>query len=144
MLFCLDKPIRVQQFLKRNISPFCLSHHLKYIQYVGVLRLPKRKNLLVSGRRFSANSVLQRRDARSRNTIVLRARATKPMTTMFSRKNYCIPIALSMHSKKAADFCRRLSRGPSDRSRTCGLLNPIQARYQSALHPDISLTREKL
>ena len=27
--------------------------------------------------------------------------------------------------------------GPSDRSRTCGLLNPIQARYQSALHPDM-------
>ena len=27
--------------------------------------------------------------------------------------------------------------GPSDRSRTCGLLNPIQARYQSALHPEI-------
>lgn len=27
--------------------------------------------------------------------------------------------------------------GPSDRSRTCGLLNPIQARYQSALHPDL-------
>ena len=26
--------------------------------------------------------------------------------------------------------------GPSDRSRTCGLLNPIQARYQTALHPD--------
>ena len=28
---------------------------------------------------------------------------------------------------------------PSDRSRTCGLLNPIQARYQSALHPDTTL-----
>ena len=27
--------------------------------------------------------------------------------------------------------------GPSDRSRTCGLLNPIQARYQTAPHPDI-------
>ena len=27
--------------------------------------------------------------------------------------------------------------GPSDRSRTCGLLNPIQARYQSALHPEM-------
>ena len=29
--------------------------------------------------------------------------------------------------------------GPSDRSRTCGLLNPIQARYQSALHPEITI-----
>ena len=29
--------------------------------------------------------------------------------------------------------------GPSDRSRTCGLLNPIQARYQSALHPDLNI-----
>lgn len=26
--------------------------------------------------------------------------------------------------------------GPSDRSRTCGLLNPIQALYQTELHPD--------
>ena len=25
--------------------------------------------------------------------------------------------------------------GPSDRSRTCGLLNPIQALYQTGLHP---------
>ena len=28
--------------------------------------------------------------------------------------------------------------GPSDWSRTSGLLNPIQARYQTALHPDIA------
>ena len=27
--------------------------------------------------------------------------------------------------------------GPSDWNRTSGLLNPIQARYQSAPHPDI-------
>lgn len=27
--------------------------------------------------------------------------------------------------------------GPSGESRTHGLLNPIQARYQTALHPDI-------
>ena len=27
--------------------------------------------------------------------------------------------------------------GPSDWSRTSGLLNPIQARYQSALHPEM-------
>ena len=26
--------------------------------------------------------------------------------------------------------------GPSDRSRTCGLLNPIQALYQTEPHPD--------
>ena len=31
---------------------------------------------------------------------------------------------------------KTLRHGPSDRSRTCGLLNPIQARYQAALHPD--------
>ena len=30
------------------------------------------------------------------------------------------------------------SLGPSDRSRTCGLLNPIQARYQTAPHPEFS------
>ena len=30
-----------------------------------------------------------------------------------------------------------LSFGPSGESRTHGLLNPIQARYQTALHPDI-------
>ncbi len=28
--------------------------------------------------------------------------------------------------------------GPSDWNRTSGLLNPIQARYQSAPHPDIN------
>ena len=27
----LDKAIRIQQFLKRNIFPLCLSHHLKYV-----------------------------------------------------------------------------------------------------------------
>ena len=31
--------------------------------------------------------------------------------------------------------------GPSGESRTHGLLNPIQARYQTALHPDVSLRR---
>ena len=30
-----------------------------------------------------------------------------------------------------------LFRGPSDWSRTSGLLNPIQARYQTAPHPDL-------
>ncbi len=34
--------------------------------------------------------------------------------------------------------------GPSDRSRTCGLLNPIQARYQSALHPDVLIHYSKI
>ena len=34
-----------------------------------------------------------------------------------------------------------LSFGPSGESRTHGLLNPIQARYQTALHPDVSLRR---
>ena len=29
--------------------------------------------------------------------------------------------------------------GPSGESRTHGLLNPIQARYQTALHPDVTL-----
>ena len=32
--------------------------------------------------------------------------------------------------------------GPSDWSRTSGLLNPIQARYQTALHPDVDLRLE--
>ena len=27
----IDNAIQVQQFLKRNIFPFCLSHHLKYV-----------------------------------------------------------------------------------------------------------------
>ena len=31
-----------------------------------------------------------------------------------------------------------LSFGPSGESRTHGLLNPIQARYQTALHPDVT------
>jgi hypothetical protein len=33
--------------------------------------------------------------------------------------------------------------GLGDRSRTCDLLNPIQARYQTALHPDIRYTQSQ-
>ena len=40
------------------------------------------------------------------------ARATKPMTTLFSRKNYCIPIALSRHGTGscALVICRKPAR----------------------------------
>ncbi len=31
--------------------------------------------------------------------------------------------------------------GPSDWNRTSGLLNPIQARYQSAPHPDFDINK---
>ena len=41
-----------------------------------------------------------------------------------------------MENKKQKHKCVPAFYGPSDRSRTCGLLNPIQARYQTALHPD--------
>ena len=34
--------------------------------------------------------------------------------------------------------------GPSDWSRTSGLLNPIQARYQTALHPVICAAHQQL
>lgn len=42
-----------------------------------------------------------------------------------------IKIRKPLVHKEFADFL-----GPSDRSRTCGLLNPIQALYQTGLHPD--------
>ena len=41
--------------------------------------------------------------------------------------------------EKACNHCSyRLFRGPSDWIRTSGLLNPIQARYQTSPHPDMS------
>jgi hypothetical protein len=36
--------------------------------------------------------------------------------------------------------CNKTRNGLGERIRTSGLLNPIQARYQTALHPDISFT----
>ena len=48
----------------------------------------------------------------------------KSLISRFSRK-----------CKKTTSFDVVSLTGPSDRSRTCGLLNPIQARYQTALHP---------
>ena len=41
--------------------------------------------------------------------------------------------------KKRGNLSRFLSFGPSDWIRTSGLLNPIQARYQTSPHPDIVL-----
>ena len=41
-------------------------------------------------------------------------------------------------TKKPSTF-RSRAFGPSGESRTHGLLNPIQARYQTALHPDVTL-----
>ena len=40
-------------------------------------------------------------------------------------------------AKKPLTF-RSMAFGPSGESRTHGLLNPIQARYQTALHPDVT------
>ena len=63
--------------------------------------------------------------------------------------NYVLMTYLGLRDTIAAFILQKLSKikkhlaiskmlfvGPSDRSRTCGLLNPIQARYQTALHPD--------
>ena len=36
-------------------------------------------------------------------------------------------------------YFRDFPLGPSERNRTSGLLNPIQARYQAAPHPDICI-----
>ena len=43
------------------------------------------------------------------------------------------------HKTKKPSTFRSRAFGPSGESRTHGLLNPIQARYQTALHPDVTL-----
>ena len=45
--------------------------------------------------------------------------------------------ATALYNKKAIDHSID-GFGPSGESRTHGLLNPIQARYQTALHPDVT------
>ena len=53
-------------------------------------------------------------------------------------------IGLSLIKTPLSIFCNKKSErsyehslcGRSDKNRTCDLLNPIQARYQTALHPD--------
>ena len=47
-----------------------------------------------------------------------------------------ITLANPHYNKKATSFSAD-GFGPSGESRTHGLLNPIQARYQTALHPDV-------
>ena len=50
-------------------------------------------------------------------------------------------IKLLLNKKHIVCFYSRAKNfiiGPSDWSRTSGLLNPIQARYQTAPHPEIS------
>ena len=70
-------------------------------------------------------------------------RSNPVVTSKFKHKK-AIKIKTRFKRKKPPET-QHLSRflavfdGPSDRSRTCGLLNPIQARYQSALHPDMQL-----
>ena len=44
------------------------------------------------------------------------------------------------HRHLEKSMSMRLIGGPSDWNRTSGLLNPIQARYQSAPHPDNKIT----
>ncbi len=41
------------------------------------------------------------------------------------------------YTTKKPPIFRSMAFGPSGESRTHGLLNPIQARYQTALHPDV-------
>ena len=59
-------------------------------------------------------------------------------------RNLFLYFPLIFHKKEKTDqrlifAIHRSFFGPSDRSRTCGLLNPIQARYQAALHPELPL-----
>ena len=44
-------------------------------------------------------------------------------------------LLIDAHSAMLCAYIRRKSYGPSDRSWTCGLLNPIQARYQNCATP---------
>ena len=45
-------------------------------------------------------------------------------------------VVIAFYSKKNVSILKDTHTGRSDKNRTCDLLNPIQARYQTALHPD--------
>ena len=57
-----------------------------------------------------------------------------PILKKYAEQNQNKKIA---EPKRLSDFadCHSPLSGPSGESRTHGLLNPIQARYQTALHP---------
>ena len=85
--------------LETEYFPVWFVSSLAIRQDCCVLRLPKRKNLLVSGRRFLANSVYGGGLPDRRILAYAERRATKPTMTLFSRKNRCTPIALSKQKR---------------------------------------------
>ncbi len=65
-----------------------------------------------------------------------------PLCFLDKRKNdehKAVLVLSALEIKKAPALSGKCFLRPSDWSRTSGLLNPIQARYQSALHPDTTL-----
>ena len=61
--------------------------------------------------------------------------ALRPLAAYFSARGLSFPIP--GNKKRSAFISESTSFGPSVEIRTRGLLNPIQARYQTSPHPDI-------
>ena len=82
---------------KTEYFPVLFVSSLEIRWYSCVLRLPKQKNLLVLGRRFSASGVLLRRGAPTEEYCRIVSGGQQSRQSMpISRKNRCTQIALSI------------------------------------------------
>lgn len=59
------------------------------------------------------------------------------LVSIFETAIFFAPICLKTKEKALKHNVSELSIGPSVEIRTQGLLNPIQARYQTSPHPDL-------
>ena len=66
----VDETIGVQRFLKRNISPFCLSHHSQYDSITAFFDFQNEKIFSFQVEDFRLNSVLSGAASRPKNTGV--------------------------------------------------------------------------
>ena len=84
--------------IAENLSVYIVSS-FEIRQYSCIPRLHKRKNFLAMGQRFCKKTVLLSGAASDRRILsYCERRATKPMITQVSLKNYCTLIALSTDS----------------------------------------------
>ena len=60
----------------------------------------------------------------------------KPIVALRLRRRPAPQVLLLCKKIKGTNLTVDSFFGPNDRSRTCGLLNPIQALYQTEPHPD--------
>ena len=67
---CIDEAIGVQQFLKRNISPFCLSHHSQYDSITAFFDFQNEKIFSFQVEDFRQTALLSGAASRPKNTGV--------------------------------------------------------------------------